>query len=455
MSAVVEDKRARLQRWLASGEARLQPLTFPQRELWKASPVAATDPAHHICAIATIRGVVSREHFEAAMAMVVARQEVLRLSILPGKTQPVQLLRKSAPSAVSFRDLSAGRNDDSVLEETVRALVSRPFDLVNGPLYRLEIVCRSERDHCLILVIHHAIADGWTLGVFMSDLWSAYAKLVFGKAGGLPSLPMSYTEWGAAERLRWQPSELEERGRFWKKFLSGASSLWEAPAASRSLSGVRKRCRFTMPKPVARAARDMALQSGVTLFSGTLAAFQVALAKWTGKTDILVGTPVAQRAKEAVRQTMGYFAGVVPLRSKVDFSATFGQHLDQVHRMTVDCFANSMPFVELAHCLGNTWAPGQNPVFEVRFALQNHPLPDVSLPGLDIQYRTQSTGTPRFDLACELTEEGATIEVVWLFREELYKEPDIERLHQLFLEVLSRMSQSPGDCVRSVLESDS
>ena len=147
-----------------------------------------------------------------------------------------------------------------------------------------------------------------------------------------------------------------------------------------------------------------------TLFSTLLAAFQAALSRWTGAKDILVGTPVANRPKQTMNETMGYFAGIVPLRSSVEPERTFSAGLRALHQTTVECFANVMPFAELARALGDAGAPGHNPIFEVRFALQNHPMPDVELPGLSAKLRMRSTGTARFHLACEITEDAEQLE---------------------------------------------
>ena len=110
---------------------------------------------------------------------------------------------------------------------------------------------------------------------------------------------------------------------------------------------------------------------------------------------------------------------------------------------TVDCFANAMPFVELVRALGDPSAPGHNPIFEVRFALQNHPVPDIAMPGLSAKLRMRSTGTARFHLACEITEEEEQLEVVWLFRPKLFPQADVENLGRVFDNVLTSFCQSP------------
>jgi non-ribosomal peptide synthetase component F len=180
----------------------------------------------------------------------------------------------------------------------------------------------------------------------------------------------------------------------------------------------------------------LARRNGATLFSTLLAAFQVALSRWTGEEDIVVGTPVANRTRQDVRETMGYFSGIVPLRGQVERDRAFSDHVRMVHQTTVDSFANGLPFAELVRALGDSPTPTRNPIFEVRFALQNHPVPDVEIRGLSLKLRMRSTGTPRFDLGCEITEHGEALEVVWLFRESLFSQPEIEELGRLFRTVL-------------------
>lgn len=433
-----QDNRTRLKQWLASGEIRLQPLSFPQRELWEAAAVPAADVSNNICALIHVRGLLTPQGSMAALQKVVDRQEVFRLSILPGKDRPMQMIRKSGVPALIFHDLPASPSQPEAIEALAQEVFARPFDLVQGPLYRAEVFRRSADDHVLVFAIHHAIADGWTLGVFVQDLFAAYLQGVRGNHVPLPPVPLSYSEWGAAERAFWTPAELEQRATYWRAHLAGASRLWDKPS-----HGLLQRCVTHVPAELGRAVRELARRSGATLFSTLLTAFQITMSQWTGKDDIVVGTPVANRNKQAVRETMGYCSGVVPLRGQIDRTRSFTESLRLVHETTVESFANAMPFAELVRALGETSSPGRNPVFETRFALQNHPVPDVAVPGLSLKLRMRSTGTPRFDLACEINEEGDALEVAWLFRESHFGLEDIQNVSRLYLAVLAGVCRSP------------
>jgi hypothetical protein len=441
------DQRARLKQWLESGEAQLHPLTFPQRELWEVAPVAVEDNANHICCLINVQGLLSEQESRAAIQRVVDRQEVLRLSILPGKERPLQLIRKSSGINFDYREVSPNDSKPEAIEQLAAEIFRAPFDLVQGPLYRATNLRREANDHVLVFAIHHAIADGWSLGVLVQDLFAAYIEVVMGSSQALPPVPQTYTAWGAAERAFWQPAVLEQRTGFWKTTLAGSRRMWKLPITP----GPPRRWLSTIPPNLANETRELARQTSITLFSALFGAFQIAFSEWSGFDDLVVGTPVANRNKQTARETIGYYAGIVPLRGKVDRSRIAADYLRAGHQRTIDSFAHAIPFVELARALDGQSHAGCNPVFEVRFALQNHPMPEVSLPNISARLSMRSTGTPRFQLGCEITEVGDGLEVAWLFRDSLFSRRDIENLDGIFQRVLVGICRSPENRISEVL----
>lgn len=446
------DKRALLKQRLESGELRLHPLTFPQRELWENSPVPPGDMANHICCLIEVRGNVTLEDGKGAFQLVLDRQEALRVSFLPGKDGPVQMIRRDGVLNFRFRELREEEKSPEAVEEIARQLSSEPFDLLQGPIYRVDLLRREVDDHIFVFTIHHAIGDGWTLGLFVQELCLAYIQRVRGIKDPLPAVPQTYSAWGAAERAIWTPAEMAPRIAFWKSHLAGHQRLWSALEGPVTAAGLHTRLVSHFPAELAKAARELARKSGATLFSTLLLAFQVAFSRWAKTDDVLVGTPVANRSRQASNETMGYYAGVVPIRGRVDAERTFVASLRETQETTVNCFGNAMPFAELAKALGDQGAPGHNPIYEVRFALQNHPIPDVALPGLSAKLRMRSTGTARFHLACEVTEEGEQLEVVWIFRPQLFPQAEVENLGRLFQSVLTGACRNPEARVATLTE---
>jgi hypothetical protein len=441
------DQRARLKQWLDSGEAQLHPLTFPQRELWEVSPVPVEDNANHICCLINVHGLLTERECRAAIQRVVDRQEVLRLSLLPGKERTLQTIRKSCGINFEFREVAPKDARPEVIEELAAEIFRAPFDFVQGPLYRAANLRRAANDHVLVFAIHHAIADGWSLGVLVQDLFAAYIEIVMGSSEPLPPVPQTYTVWGATERVFWQPAVLEQRLEFWRTKLAGSLRMWNPPITP----GPPKRWLSAIPANLTNETRELARQTTVTFFSVLFGAFQLAFSEWSGFDDLVVGTPVANRTRQTARETMGYCAGIVPLRGQIDRSRTAAEHLRAGHQQTIDSFANAIPFVELARALGEKSEGGYNPLFEVRFALQNHPMPEISLPNLSARLSMRSTGTARFQLGCEITEDREGLEIAWLFRENLFSLGDIESLDGIFRRVLAGICRSPENRISEVM----
>jgi Condensation domain len=441
------DQRARLKQWLDSGEAQLHPLTFPQRELWEVCPVSIEDNANHICCLIEVHGLLTERECRTAIQRVVDRQEVLRLSILPGKERPLQMIRRNCGINFDLREVASDDAGPDGIEELAAEIFRAPFDLVQGPLYRVVDLRRATNHHVLVFAIHHAIADGWSLGVLVQDLFAAYVDAVMGSSEALPPVAQTYSAWGAAERAFWKPEILEERVESWRTRLAGPRRMWNPPIGP----GTPTRWLSTIPAGVTNETRELARRTGVTFFSALFGAFQIAFSEWSGFDDLVVGTPVANRARQTARETMGYYSGIVPLRGQVDRSRVAADHLRTAHQATVDSFANTIPFVELVHALGEKSERGYNPLFEVRFALQNHPMPEISLPNLTARLNMRSTGTARFQLGCEITEEGEGLEIAWLFREKLFSQRDIESLDGIFRRVLAGICRSPESRISEVL----
>ncbi len=442
---MADDARARLKEWLATGQAKLVPLTFPQRELWETAPVPPADPSNNICALLEIRGPLTFDMCREALAMVIARQEALRTTILPGKERPVQLVRNTADAVVAKLELPESISGEEAVAAALEPHFKAPFDLVAGPLHRMVMVPRGP-DHCFIgLVTHHAISDGWALTTFVEDfmtgcisVWRRSGKdmtRVQGLSDTLVPPPMTYSQWGAGERARWTPAELERAAARWRTRLAGAGLFFEAshPVAAEPL----QKWITHIPATMAEGVRKLARKAGATSFTTLSAAFRIALQRWRGKADVVLGTPVAGRSKAAVRETMGYFSENVPLRCPIDPAASLAETVRKVHEEAVEDFAQAMPFAELVRAVGDGAARGRHTIYDIRFAVQNHPFPDIVVPGVSSTFRNLSSGTSRFDLACEITGDSGQMEVVWLRRDSVVGKPDVHELDTLLREVLA------------------
>lgn len=435
--------RSKLQDLVASGQVRLQPLAFTQRELWETSPVPPEDPSNHIRSFIDLRGPLTYDLCLHALRMVADRQEVMRTSILPGRDRPVQMIRAQSPVVLDYREADDPEAGDEEVIAGMEEGFARPFDMVRGPLYRLQMVRRTPDRHALGLTIHHVIADGWTVTSFVEDLYTA-CMLLWRKLGGdmsrlkeareaLPPLAVTFSEWAAAERARWQPAEIDRHADYWVRRLAGARPLFEGGAVVGEPLG---KWVTELPPALADPLRATARRLGVTLFEVLLPAFRLALLRWRGADDVVVGTPVAGRAKSVLNQTMGSFSGIVPLRARVADGDPFAETVRRVRDETVEDLSRAMPLVELAAAVEKETPRSRHAIFDVRFAVQNHPFPEIEVGGVSPGLRNLSSGTSRFDIACELTQDSDSMEVIWMHRPTMVTRSAIGELDRIFRSVL-------------------
>ncbi len=263
-----QDNRSRLKQWLESGEARLAPVSFPQREMWETSPIPIESPGNHICCFIEIKGGVTEQDAQTAIQRVVDRQDALRTSLLPGKERPLQLIRSKGTANLTYRVLTEAEKKPEALEEVLKETYRQPFDLALGPLYRIDMLRRGPNDHIMAFSIHHSIADGWSLGVFVQDLCTAYimglsglkkaiAMGMMGVSSTLPPVQQTCTDWAASERAVWTPAALEPHLEFWKQKLAGSRQLWPAETAVQRAAEPLQRWASVIPTKLTNATRDL------------------------------------------------------------------------------------------------------------------------------------------------------------------------------------------------------
>ncbi|MGC1481434.1 MAG: condensation domain-containing protein, partial [Chthoniobacterales bacterium] len=263
-------------------------------------------------------------------------------------------------------------------------------------------------------------------------------------------VPLTCTAWDANERARWkQPTSFAENIAFWETHLEAAPKVWNRPRPP--IETPLQRRVLVIEDELATATRALAKRCGATLFNTLQTAFRIALFDHTESADVTVGTPVANRTLPAIRETMGYFSTIVPIRAQIDPADPFAVTLQHVQENSVEAFSNVIPFAELVSALAPPRVTNENPLFEVRFALQNHPIPDTSAPGFAVRMRMRSTGTARFDLACEITEAGNALEVAWLSRPAFIPAAELAELHRLFRAVLTSACRNENVPVRPLV----
>ncbi|HET7229443.1 MAG TPA: amino acid adenylation domain-containing protein, partial [Longimicrobium sp.] len=424
----------------------IYPLSFAQQRLWVLDRLEPGSAAYNLPAAYRIRGALNVPALERALAEIVRRHETLRTRIeTRGDDDIVQVVDPSPGFHLPVTD-RPGISDDE-LRRIASDEAATPFNLATGPLFRARLVRMAEVDHALLWTLHHAVSDGWSSGVLLRELNVLYDAFAAGRPSPLPPLAVQYGVHAARQRRRLSGPALDAQVRWWKEALAGAPSLLELPAdrprpAVQSYRGAT--LGFGLPDALMARVAALAQKEGATPFMVLLAAFDAVLSRWSGQSDVVVGTPIANRTTADVEPLIGFFANTLALRGDLSGAPTFRELLARVRAASLGAFDHQeLPFEKLVEELQPQRSLSHSPVLQVMFALQNVPREGPRLGGLNLSPIGRQSEAAKFDLSLTLVQsEGQTYGAAE-YATDLFDAATIERFVTHFATLLDSATRQP------------
>jgi aspartate racemase len=387
---------------------------------------------------------------EHAFNEILRRHDVLRTTFAVVNDEPVQIIAPPVPLTLDVR-LMPGSDDTGRRAEAMSFAVgeaSAPFDLGQGPLLRFHLLRVNTVEHLLLIVIHHSIFDGWSVGVFLDELRSLYGAFMKSLPSPLEDPPIQYGDFAVWQRGYLSGTVLDRQLEYWKSRLAGCAGVLELPGdrlASSARSGRGGDHRVTYPEALSHGLRQLSRDNGVTLFMTLAAAFGVFLHRMTGSDDILMGTPVAGRARPDLERLIGFFVNTLVLRADLSGDPLFPDLLHRVRETALGAFANQdLPFERLVGELHPERVPGRSPLIQVMFALQNAPASGLEFPGLAVTGVELSSGTSKFDLTLTMTDAPGGLEASFEYAADLFEPATIDRMAERFRVLLEGIVGEPS-----------
>jgi amino acid adenylation domain-containing protein len=421
------------------------PLSFAQERLWFLEQLEPNTAVFNIARAIRLTGELQVPALHQALQSLVARHEALRTSFVEVNGAPMQCLSPTANLALPLIDLRAepAASRQAEWQRLATAEAQRPFDLSQAPLLRATLLRMADTDHTLLLTVHHLVADGWSLAILFQELTTLYPALAAGQpAPRLPDLPIQYVDFAVWQRDHLNRATLAEQLAYWQQQLANpAASLLNLPFAQsrpavQTFNGSRQS--LSLPAELSQALRTLSRQAGVTLFMTLLAAFKTLLYRYTGQTDLAVGTPVANRNRSEVEGVVGFFVNTLVLRTDLRGNPTFRDLLQRVHQVALAGYAHQdIPFANLVAALQPERDQSHSPLFQVMFTLQSDPMPVVEQAGLGWEVSELTTGTAKFDLSLFVLETEAGLVVTVEYNTDLFDRPTITRLLGHYQNLLS------------------
>jgi len=414
-------KRALLEKWLQGQSKhdvisipqrpvnRLVPLSFPQQRQLFLELLERGTAVNNLSVLLELNGKLDRAALEQSTNQIMARHDVLRTRFSFGMGLPSPEIVADFKITIPIVDLQKSDSINQVVEahRLAEKEVLQPFDLTQAPLMRLKLYVLDDEKHFLLVIVHHTIADGWSLGVFLRELIICYQQITTGKFLQLPELPIQY-----ADYAYWQTDELRMEAqqssiRYWKKQLGGELPVLELPPDQPR--GVRQtfnggRHRFILARDITEGLEKLSRLEDATLFMTLLTAFTILLSRYSGQDDILVGTPIANRNLLELEHLIGVFINTLVLRTSLSGEPGFCELLRRTRDVSLEAYAHQdLPFEKLVEVLKPRRDLSRAPIFQVVFNLQNAPMPKLEIPGFSISPTEIDRGVSQFDLTLMVT----------------------------------------------------
>ncbi|MCW8098405.1 non-ribosomal peptide synthetase [Streptomyces tauricus] len=395
--------------------ATLAPASFAQQRLWFLAQLPGGNEAYNEPVTFTLRGRLDTTVLRRALDALVVRQQALRTRLVAVDGEVYQDIDPPETGFALVTDDLTGLPDSAArLDELRLQEATAPFDLARGPLCRGRLLTLAEDHHVLLLTVHHTVFDGRSMTVMMSELGTLYAALLDGRPSPLAPLPLQYADHARAQREHVRAGGLAEHAEFWRKQLADAPPLSGPPTdrprpAQQDLRGGR--VEFTLDAELTSALRALARQRGRTLFGAVLTGWSLLMARLSRRTDVVVGTPTANRRHNPdLSDLIGFFVNTLPLRADFSRTATAGDAVAHMGGVLRDALGHqAMPFEHIVELVNPVRSAAHTPLFQTMCAWVPERVGLLGLPGLDVTPLDIEHAPAKFDLALSLTESQGRI----------------------------------------------
>ena len=431
-----------------SGEAR--PLSFMQQQLWFLDRLVPASPAYNVFEAVRIKGRgLSVSALERSLGIIVQRHEGLRATYRIRGAEVVQFVSPAGQFRVAFDDL--GKLEPLAREAEAQRLAreeaKRPYDLANDAMLRARLLRLAEDDHLLLVNVHHIAADGWSLGILYLELSSLYAAESGGQHHGLPELPIQFSDYAAWQRRALNDEKAQNQLAYWRKQLAGLPDIVQIPSdhprpPQPTFAGALEW--FTVATSTIERLKILAREENATLFMILAAAFKALLHRYTGQTDLVVGSTVAGRDHWETESVIGPFINALPLRTDLSGDPTFRALLGRVRTTLLDGYAHQdVPLELIVQQVKSRRSVRHLPLFQTMLIMQSVPTHGFNVPGFSSQRMEIDNGTAKFDLTLSMTETPAGLVTTCEYSTDLFEGETIRRWIGHFQALLRAVAEAP------------
>jgi len=428
------------------------PLSFAQQRIWFFDQLVTEQRKNYIYNISSairLQGDLQIRALEQALNEILQRHESFRTTFPLFDEQPVQMIAPSLALSLPLVNLADLPQEIQAAEvQHLAAQEARKlFNVAQGPLVRFTLLSLASNEYVLLLTLHHIIADGWSMGLLYEELSQCYEARRRGAQPQLPAPPLQYAQYALWQRAWQQAGGMESHLTYWRQRLSGAPQGLTLPydhprPAVQQFRGASWPLR--LDEQLSQRVQQWSQQQGVSLFMTLLAAWKVVLWQYSGQSDLIVGTPIANRRQQEVEKVMGCFVNTLALRTELGGNPSFEEVVQRVREVTLEAYEHQeVPFEQMVQELHLNRDTALNPLFQVMFTLQNPLIGYLGQNHVGVEAQSIETGTAKFDLTLFLKIVEGGLQGAFEYDASLFERETIQQMGKQFERVLIQAMDAP------------
>lgn len=422
-------------------------LSYAQERLWVLEEMEAGSGDYEYVVGYQIRGHLDEEAFDRAYSALLQRHEILRTHYPSRGGRAVQEISQEPHEPLHRIDARSHGLTTRSLHEVAAHVPEGALDLLRGPVVRSGLVRVDDDEWIFVVFVHHIVADGWSLGVMARDMGALYDAFARGVEAELSPLPAQYADYAAWHRTQLSDGRLERQLEYWLGRLDGAPELLglptdhPRPVEPSGRGGVHT---FRLNAGETTSLDEYARAGDATLFMVLFAAFELLLSRYSGETDLCIGTDVANRGHPDAEELIGFFVNQLVIRSDLSGDPTSRALLSRVRESVLSAFANQdLPFEQLVKAVNPDRERGITPLFQAKLVLNNTPQDRLDLGAVSIEPLPMEIGGSKFDLLFNVARSGVGLDFSVEYNADLFEEATIERMARHYRSLVTQLAAHP------------
>ncbi len=423
-------------------------LSFAQQRLLFLIQLKGQNAAYNMPMAFYLQGHLNEKALQNALSILIKRHDSLRLCfpIVNGVTK-AQF--KNVYNPLTVIDLS-GLPKQKQQQQVTELLTNHAhalFDLNTGPLLSVQLIKLGCKDQILLLNIHQIISDDWSTRVLIRECSQLYNIYEQNQTPETPKLSAKYTDYVVCQRDLLQGAVVRNQITYWKGKLAGALELLELhsdyprPPVT-SYQG--KHLQSVLSTEITQGLNSLSKSRNVTSFMTLLTTFNVLLYRYSGQTDMLVGSPVANRTLCQTKDLVGFFSNTLILRTQIKKNQTFAKLLTQVKNTVLEAYNNQeIPFEYLIEQVKPFWRLKHAPLFQVMFILLDTPRETLKFNRMKVSFLEAENIMTKSDLTLKASEHEGVFVCDWEYNSELFRDETINQMVKYFQVLLEWILNNP------------